>query len=503
MNTGLSVVTHSILTLTFSVPFIFHLAVSVIFLFFSIFFMLAMYQTNEHNGIPSKKKKTSEEEWFQHHWEEQLQQSANNHPEISREPCTHFDSIVSEGEYLNAYNGRQSCTESQPASKISETIKKDEEISQANEGCNDRMKNSSDSKYRYPSIRRYRPHLSLETVSFTNLKTNNFDTISEHASVLELEKRNETDRSPNGLNHRTRNESSKPMSALAELNLRTFVAMIPHPDKLEKGGEDAYFISPDRKAIGIADGVGGWSLHGIDPAIFANSLMRNTLHAYEEYSSANAVDILDYAYRDTKSIQGSSTACIVLLKGCMLDCCNLGDSGFLLFRDGKILFRTKEQQHMFNFPFQLGTGHTTTAYSGQHIQLGVQEGDLLIVATDGLFDNLFDEEIASIISEFHQTTSEVSLAHVLASKAHQRASSLSEETPFMRRAYELGFISYPIGGKMDDITVIVAYVIASPSYNSTNELKVELETECEQNNDILTKNISVGDLRKQGISTAP
>jgi len=51
--------------------------------------------------------------------------------------------------------------------------------------------------------------------------------------------------------------------------------------------------------------------------------------------------------------------------------------------------------------------------------------------------------------------------------------------------------------------VIVAYVIASPSYNSTNEPKVELETECEEDNDILTKNISVGDFKKQGISTAP
>lgn len=30
--------------------------------------------------------------------------------------------------------------------------------------------------------------------------------------------------------------------------------MIPHPAKVAKGGEDAYFISEDMKAIGIADG---------------------------------------------------------------------------------------------------------------------------------------------------------------------------------------------------------------------------------------------------------
>jgi hypothetical protein len=41
---------------------------------------------------------------------------------------------------------------------------------------------------------------------------------------------------------------------------------------------------------------------------------------------------------------------------------NLGDSGYLLLRpdtDGNLqsLFRSKEQQHSFNFPFQCGTGH--------------------------------------------------------------------------------------------------------------------------------------------------
>lgn len=39
---------------------------------------------------------------------------------------------------------------------------------------------------------------------------------------------------------------------------------------------------------------------------------------------------------------------------------NLGDSGYLLLRKEGLdliqLFRTKEQQHSFNFPFQVGTG---------------------------------------------------------------------------------------------------------------------------------------------------
>lgn len=33
--------------------------------------------------------------------------------------------------------------------------------------------------------------------------------------------------------------------------------MIPHAEKADKGGEDAYFISKSGLAVGVADGVGG------------------------------------------------------------------------------------------------------------------------------------------------------------------------------------------------------------------------------------------------------
>lgn len=34
--------------------------------------------------------------------------------------------------------------------------------------------------------------------------------------------------------------------------------VLPHPDKVAKGGEDWYFIANNQRVIGIADGVGGW-----------------------------------------------------------------------------------------------------------------------------------------------------------------------------------------------------------------------------------------------------
>ena len=48
--------------------------------------------------------------------------------------------------------------------------------------------------------------------------------------------------------------------------------MIPHPEKAARGGEDAYFAQPF--AIGVADGVGGWAMSGVDPSHFSRALTR-------------------------------------------------------------------------------------------------------------------------------------------------------------------------------------------------------------------------------------
>ena len=53
--------------------------------------------------------------------------------------------------------------------------------------------------------------------------------------------------------------------------LTSSAASLPKPGKAV--GEDAFFTSPT--AIGVADGVGGWSRAGIDAGAFARSLMRH------------------------------------------------------------------------------------------------------------------------------------------------------------------------------------------------------------------------------------
>lgn len=56
-----------------------------------------------------------------------------------------------------------------------------------------------------------------------------------------------------------------------------------------------------------------------------------------------------------KGIVGSTTACIVILSQDELRIANIGDCGVSVIRRNNYVFRSEEQQHSFNFPYQLGT----------------------------------------------------------------------------------------------------------------------------------------------------
>jgi len=47
------------------------------------------------------------------------------------------------------------------------------------------------------------------------------------------------------------------------MTLAAGACCLPHPDKMDTGGEDAHFIAADGLAMGVADGVGGWRESGV------------------------------------------------------------------------------------------------------------------------------------------------------------------------------------------------------------------------------------------------
>lgn len=164
------------------------------------------------------------------------------------------------------------------------------------------------------------------------------------------------------------------------------------------------------------------------------------------------IDVLNNGYQKSLSVLGSSTACIVTITGNSLRALNLGDSGFRIVRDEKIIYGSKEQQHTFNLPYQLGPESTDIPADGDVYTFKLNDGDIIIIGTDGLFDNLYDEDLLSLLSE---KNSAQDLAKRISREAYSISKSQTVATPFSDSAVKAGFICPP-GGKEDDITVIVA-----------------------------------------------
>jgi serine/threonine protein phosphatase PrpC len=65
----------------------------------------------------------------------------------------------------------------------------------------------------------------------------------------------------------------------------------------------------------------------------------------------------------------------------------------------------------------------------------VREGDLLLLATDGVYDNLFEEEILGIVSKLTRNgektaASAHNLSQVIAETAFTRSKKVHVKTPF-------------------------------------------------------------------------
>ncbi|EXB22347.1 putative protein phosphatase 2C 55 [Morus notabilis] len=239
---------------------------------------------------------------------------------------------------------------------------------------------------------------------------------------------------------------------------------IPKDQKLKPQGEDAHFICADEQVIGTADGVGGWVRQGIDAGEYALKLMINsadTVRKIKASSSSSAIDpkkVLYQAFVGARKIKGSSTACIVALNGRVLHAANVGDSGFIVFRDKQFLYRSPTQQRGFNRPYQLGNHWSSDRpHCASEPKVPVMVGDIVVLGTDGLLDNLFIREMEIIIEKTEEVKPE-KLAEEIARMAYFKSLNEDCETPFSSTMCKfLG--RQKLGGKKDDITVIVGHIV--------------------------------------------
>lgn len=269
---------------------------------------------------------------------------------------------------------------------------------------------------------------------------------------------------------------------------------VPHPDKVAQGvrgtvgaqfghaGEDAYFVHKDDKnlmhMLGVSDGVYEWTIKGIDPGIYSRSLMQaanDTCHA--DVLNEKPLHVLEQAHSlvTEESIQGSTTVliCSIDLRYMELEYANLGDSALMLVgKDGTIKLRSTAQEHVYGCPHQLGHHEQSSSpESADVVKTRVEKGDVVVLGTDGLFDNVMDHEIAEEVLAFHSnaglfsssggTSSKAAMAGPLARQLVKIAFEYSMDrhvvTPYSIAAQN-EFDMIFNGGKKDDITVVVGVI---------------------------------------------
>ena len=282
-------------------------------------------------------------------------------------------------------------------------------------------------------------------------------------------------------------------------------ANLPHPDKVDKGGEDAWFakIGPDGGgAMYLADGVGGFNEQGVDPGLYARVLTYEAAKAFDAAKknplfSPDPVKIMREAQENTK-LPGASTCVLVSCDGTKIRAANLGDSGFRVIRGGRVVRASDPQEHYFNCPYQLAyeplSEDTDLASDALTYEIDVVPGDLVVLGSDGLFDNVFDDEIADGGDGGGVRPSRARArcpprapsAEALARTARNHAEDPLFESPYAldaakekasaggaKRSGPLGMLNAfaagaasavtgkKLGGKMDDITVVVGAVVAT------------------------------------------
>ena len=122
----------------------------------------------------------------------------------------------------------------------------------------------------------------------------------------------------------------------------------------------------------------------------------------------------DAVCNDRSLSAGGSTACVAVASADgTLDVANLGDSGFLHLRLNGVHSYSEPQTHAFNTPFQLSlvppsVAARMAAFGGEQLsdlprdadvtQHDLRHGDVLMFATDGVLDNLFNQDLLRIAS---------------------------------------------------------------------------------------------------------
>ena len=180
---------------------------------------------------------------------------------------------------------------------------------------------------------------------------------------------------------------------------------------------------------------------------------------------SDAAVLLSGGYAELLSREGSPagacTACVARFDGetGLLSAAHLGDAGWRLLRGGKVVAGSEDQRHSFYAPYQLSLGGDKVLSDPPEVAvceaLRLAPGDTFMMATDGMFDNLYDDEIEAVIGRAAGRGVEW-VVHELLEEVRVCMTMQDRWSPIAARADEEGELI--VGGREDDVSVAVAAV---------------------------------------------
>ncbi len=234
--------------------------------------------------------------------------------------------------------------------------------------------------------------------------------------------------------------------------------ILPDPAKARWGGEDALFVKG--RTFGVFDGVTG--ADKLDGVPLYSRTLADEMKKYVSKDSISIqqitkllTDAADYA---DESATGASTAVVASIgENGFLQALNVGDSLCMVVRDGKIAAKTREISHYWECPYQLAATSFDRPRDGTKLNVELIPGDLIIMGSDGIFDNVGDDMLLELIAK-NTRLNPTQLSKKICELSRKQSLDGQSITPFGKQAQRRGDPAYKegLGGKIDDASCIVA-----------------------------------------------
>lgn len=245
-------------------------------------------------------------------------------------------------------------------------------------------------------------------------------------------------------------------SVVAPIKIESAAYVLPHPAKVRWGGEDAVFVKG--RTFGVFDGVSG--AEKLDGVPLYSKTMADEMKKLVKDNEALSIPeltkrMLQCAEIADQIATGASTAVVASIgEDGYLRALNVGDSTCIIIRNGKMVAKTREISHYFECPYQLSVDSPDRPRDGTKLNIELMRGDLILMGSDGIFDNLSDDQVVEIAIKEKQLQTIAKRVSELSRKV-----SLDEKaaTPYAKMAKRYGDPDYKdgLGGKVDDVSCIV------------------------------------------------